>query len=841
MPLLSLTKTILSTFAQQWKGYWRVRRWLQLRTFFVLRMGFNVRSDVTQEIHASGVLWGLFRAAGRQVIFAILVAIALQFTSHWLETNFTTLNVPSPDDGAYSTFLTMVASVAGVFIGLYYAAITTIAASSYAKLPSGVRALLTAERQGGTYIRYLAFLACLCTVLLAIRLIGFKPLPLAVPLIAVFACIGIVAFVKLGQRVFVFFNPVTLSGYVVEDIVKCVKGVADGGYRWKDPSFQKHGHVRAKAELETMAALVSLCKQPDESRKDSLSGLCLEMSRLFLEYLKKKPRIPTASQWYETAIEFVDFYRSDESTVLLAHHTGSLPSPSQARNLFWFEENVERLISDAILYYYESGDEDNLGDVGALLPTIVEALCKSGEAKRASKLIDSVVTLFNQQYMKPTLALPGSDGLRLRLIASELVGRAMIQLVLGVRSFAVDMTAEFLKTTVKTATLFHTDGPYKFGTPCAILSQLEELNAQLLVEPRIEGRRITEGWFIEEHIRQALSRCIAECVETLYIDAPSIAQLAISCLPVTRFPWEMASIVRSETEMLSKLLVHLPAMCAAHAKLVGDGRIQGLKWSTIDETVFAQKMKAAAVQNSIASARLAPLLSRLSRPKYLPDYAGLFLHDSGEAIIEALLTGEDDVFFELFPPYFDGCIALVVGAIANQEQLKRAPEYEVGVALAPLSELINISGYAILMSEARQVATAKDAVAAQWDGFLQSGEHQDQLLIFLATCVPMFDDVTFPQHRMQVRFEWSQKVVHALSKLLKVDLGYGAYGQDEDEEIQHPSALVRAVAGAVAVGTLQYAGGDIFRATYLTKYPQIPAVAGWRNLAGVLKAEQRST
>jgi hypothetical protein len=141
-----------------YRAFWKVRSTLAHLTFLVSRWALGIRRRGAQELADSRALRGIFRSIGLQWIFAVATATAVQATNPLLASAYTFLGWKAPEDGIYGTLLAAVCSIGAVFIGLYYAGLTAVGTSTYARLPQSVRELLVGERLGNTYMRFLSFL-----------------------------------------------------------------------------------------------------------------------------------------------------------------------------------------------------------------------------------------------------------------------------------------------------------------------------------------------------------------------------------------------------------------------------------------------------------------------------------------------------------------------------------------------------------------------------------------------------------------------------------------------------------------------------------------------------------
>jgi hypothetical protein len=138
----------------------------------------------------------------------------------------------------YATLLGTIAQVTGVFLGLYFTAVSAVASAAYAKVPNTVRALVVEEKVGNVYIRLVAFEAALATFLLAAHTLGIFLGYLNLVLVSVGAVFSIFAFVFLGFRTFYFFDPTQLVGYVERDFRRAVISVTPQRRGWAQPPLQ---------------------------------------------------------------------------------------------------------------------------------------------------------------------------------------------------------------------------------------------------------------------------------------------------------------------------------------------------------------------------------------------------------------------------------------------------------------------------------------------------------------------------------------------------------------------------------------------------------------------------
>jgi len=201
-------------FLSQYRFYWRLRTLGYKLLFWVGVRKFNYQNSVRDKKEKYVGLRNLFQITQMQLMSALLFAALLQIVDPIVYNFYNLTFLKIPDDSDYVTFMVTISGIGGVFIGLYYAAISTIGGSIYAKVPNNVRDLLAQERIGNVYMHFLSFTTFLGVSLVSFRVLGFERVYLAIPVMLIGAGIGIIAFVKLGQRAFYLFDPTALSHHL---------------------------------------------------------------------------------------------------------------------------------------------------------------------------------------------------------------------------------------------------------------------------------------------------------------------------------------------------------------------------------------------------------------------------------------------------------------------------------------------------------------------------------------------------------------------------------------------------------------------------------------------------
>jgi hypothetical protein len=122
----------LRLFLAQFRAFWQLRARLGDAALTVRRVSFRFRTRAGEEADSSSAI----RHIARLTLVDFTVAFVLSAAVWWANPRVTVL--PSVDSATYIQLASGIAQIGGVFIGLYYAAITAAMTAVYAQMPCTV-------------------------------------------------------------------------------------------------------------------------------------------------------------------------------------------------------------------------------------------------------------------------------------------------------------------------------------------------------------------------------------------------------------------------------------------------------------------------------------------------------------------------------------------------------------------------------------------------------------------------------------------------------------------------------------------------------------------------------
>ena len=340
---MSLRDETSSTFSQR-KTYWKARSGLRQLRFVCFRALFGARIRARETRIFTSSFGALVRVSLFDVVVGIGLAVALQVVSLHIGRWSHKHGFLVEDAGIYGALLGAVAGMGGLFIGLYYAAVSTVASSIYQSVPNDIRGLLARDRLGTSYMRFLAVLTYSEVCLFAFLVAGIAPAILAIPLVVIGAGFTIVGFIRLGARAFNLFDPTALSDRLLGDLRQAFESVQAGRFRWSDPSFQNHARRLAENSIDSITVVAELTEKAEHLSGRPYISLSRRIISFLVEYEAARKTIPTESLWHAETFVHSGWYVAADSNTTLGHNTSTMLQPKPTRNRRWIEASLMKPI-----------------------------------------------------------------------------------------------------------------------------------------------------------------------------------------------------------------------------------------------------------------------------------------------------------------------------------------------------------------------------------------------------------------------------------------------------------------------------------------------------------------
>lgn len=827
-----------STFLRlsQSRGFWQLRAKVERLRFRVLRRLFQTRYFGRQKRTNARILLSVLKLTISQLTFAICTALVLQGIEILL-VPYLVGRWAIPDRANYVSWLSAMAQIGGVFIALYFTAVTAAAGAIYAQVPNNIRDLLTSERVGNVYIRYLTLATFLPLCLVALQFAGLEPIRLAVPVATIMAGIGIIAFTALGVRAFNLFDPTKLADSLFVDLGAWLDQVSAGGFQWTDRSFQAHAHRQASNIVNTLQTLSDLAAANANLESTSLLELSLSVLALLDVYQHKKLLIPTGSLWFEQKYVHKSWYETEDSAVQMAQRAGISLNPNPVSECNWLEDRLQNIPIRCFELNLRRKRLDNIRDLLSGVDRYLATMSMNGDVKAAITL---AVKLLDEYEKSSTANVGAAESHEEK---AEDVGMADVACLLPIRimvAYRMGLEQRSPEATTRRLSKIRWQKQKSLYTNHLVaeeLRQVEWMLPRIQMELEVEGRVLTPVWYEQDIVSKFQAESLRECVNLIIDSGNSFFQSWSERLSKAGRPWQSAAVLSRQLEYLNKLeRYNLPFFIKHSESLAASKHLTDLAWPDLSSEPWLGRTRDLRSKLVRAIAGHILPLSKAPRPDGVPDYRGQFINETGENLFDSLLGRRVEDVQALIGPYVGGTFALFGEMRPTAADFDVWAEQKLQIAAAPVLDALELCGYGRLFSELYSDDPLWGAVSGVWDRFLQQSPGTlPWLAAISAGGTPRFQ---IP-HRGILRTNWSMRVQHELRKLQRHRAAFdGVVAYSMYDTVDHPSPLVRYCARNEL-----HQGKDIFVATYLSRRPGGEKL-DWgheaRNLSEALEREQSS-
>lgn len=623
--------------------------------------------------------------------------------------------------------LTIIASVTGVILALFYPVLATIASTAYAKVHANVRNLLLSEKETQGYLRRLTYLTAFALIVLLFTSFGYNPGNLIITYLLFYCLIVLFGILKIGLGVYNLLEPASLITLINDKLTTSINEVTSKAPYYHDPAFQKFYRQEASKQISNLELITNLS---DSRGVQDFSFLkCNQYSFEVLNYyLRIKASIPRNSEWFPLLNIHKSYFESDMTERGLSKNTSTYIRPSQEKNNLWFEEMVIETTTNAVDKVVSSGRYDLLAQSMTHSKGTIEILGHQFNTDVAEKLLTS----FRQNLESLTKEIKAKDKLsdysdwRAELESIEVFAYSVFAFQYGflqsIENFnAAKFNVEYMKINWQEGSSI-----YKTTFNSELYSTLDRFVENHLNEIEVEGKRVTPDWYYMQ------SLC-AEYLISISKKLPATIEFTNKYLvEITKeLDRNGMSLVASFSshiglEVVRKLRFRLNEVRETLKTLDVFEKSKGeFNWSTPDY----KKLEKSLLNYEkdffeITHKNIFPI-SKLIWSNKFPD---IFAHSY--SIVSRYLNrcfeeNDKQLFIEVFPLFLSAAIK----AFENNNRNFKHYNMPENISYQSLVDLMEISGYAYLYSEIHNDRKYWEVTKESWNIGFTASEQNIMILV----------------------------------------------------------------------------------------------------------------
>jgi hypothetical protein len=836
-------KNRLVILIRQFKVFWKLRTLLKKIEFLIIKYFLQSKISIEETSLSANIKWQLIKTS----IWPMLKAITASFLLYWLNKKFSPYYPEAITTDklldSYTSLLGTIAGVGGIFIGLYYAGLTSAGSSIYSTVPNNIRNLLARERRGATYMNFLSFMTFLSLSLIIFNFLGFGAGRLGAVFAVFLAGVGIFIFVHLGKLAFNYFDPSILAEPFYYDLRNFVNKITCRSYFYNNQSVQNHFNKEASATIDTLKTLTEIIEKPKHLNGKSYLELSGNILNFLVFYQKQKQYIPTKSYWYRIKYKHQDWYKSDSSSIEIAQKTGTLISPKNVQENNWLEDELIEIPLNCFRINLTEKRHEIVLSLIRWFKFYLKELIKHGEVKKALEIYKNLIKLFLENTKIDTLKY--ADSLE-NIAAFENLTSIKIDLLITYSMELSKITSAVIAQQLEKIDWFNVESVYNSNFPTYLLSDIEWLQKSISFEIEAEGKVISPYWYQKELITLWHSKKIMENINAFVHSSNTIRGWILKNVPIENNPWLASCFLSREMEYFNKLKNRIKQFEEYWPTLVEKHRIEKLPWPVVD----FDKLNVSINNQYQAFLKHLPeatnSLNKKIRTDELPDYFGQFLFGMGEAVFNSAANNENEIAKEIFPGFFTGSLSKFTQIFPDASIPSWQFDNAFLIACGPILDLIELSGYTKLFSEYYKRDDLWEKVKQTWNLYLS--ENTQKKMEFMATLIRFEEQRPTISSSSLHRTGWSQSIFRLFSN--EIDLisddrskGRGQFAVIGYETIAlHESPLVRLF--ATDRFHSYYDGTDIFISEYFLTHPEAQKIEFQRkskDLKDGLEREDKNT
>ena len=174
-------------------------------------------------------------------MYGVVVVILLETLSSVLPIAIS-ISIPAETS---RQFLATVVTAVGIFLGLYFTAVSAVAGSLFMRATNDLQELFLRDPKGRDYIRTLGLTTIIGIYYLGLGTIGYDFNIVGLVAIILLISYAVIRLITIGFRTFHFIHPVDASMTITDDAAYAIKGSSVGGFGWKKDYLQNHYRKQA--------------------------------------------------------------------------------------------------------------------------------------------------------------------------------------------------------------------------------------------------------------------------------------------------------------------------------------------------------------------------------------------------------------------------------------------------------------------------------------------------------------------------------------------------------------------------------------------------------------------
>lgn len=636
------------------------------------------------------------------------------------------------DQTLISDILIALVSVAGVFLGLYCSYIATIFSSKYVNAPQQISNLFRDDLINSKSIKSIANYMIFSIIVIISNLLYDNIGVITIAIDFILAIYMIVSYVYIGKRILTMSNTYSVSESIYHSFFREFKKLSQYSAFRKDANFQNHIKKVAYNNIETLKIINTYNLETEENKTQSLFNFMYNNLILLEAYIHIKKRIPYNSFWFKTT-EYRKWYKASDDELITALNTGTFLKNEDATDNYWFEKEIIKINELGLDELIKSNEFDLIRKYIGCLEIIVS---DSIEINSSTYWINYCETI-QKKIVNVIETSNTSTENELSLIES--LSMVYLQFAIDLNKYINDFNLnEILQYSIENVKFEKYKYFQFFNNPV-----LEKIYKSIKVEKKIEKRRITPDWYIQQYVSKQIYDEFVELCSSLDRINNNIVNLANEF--TSKQKYSAATFVYSKyIEWYHKIYNITPNLntilkeSKKYHKETTNYIWEDYNFDTLIDDIKSSYYETLSKWGDCASFFT---LSEWDNYDDFPDMLGACYNNICNFLVQSLVSDDFSAFEKTYPSLWK--TAILYQELIRKELIKIKEPYKQSAVIMTLSNPIldfgNISGYAYLWGEIIGDEKWKDLIADYFEQMIDNFKEDKE-----QKCIKISEFLTMP-------------------------------------------------------------------------------------------------
>lgn len=749
-------------------GYWRIKKLKNSLLLIIKRLLYRFYSFYNRKEREIPFTVKLLFELFKKVIISTFVVFFLFYIDSrfilWetLKVNYTLL----------SDALIAGVSISGIFLGLFFANMSTVYSSRYANAPESVRALFENDLITNTSIKSIIQYIILTLTILVSNFAGNTPGIITILIIMLYSIKIIISFALIGKRMYQFSDTYEITSSIYNDLHKLFDNVSKKKLFKNDISFQHHFQKRCTKLIKILAEINDFNFEENRIRSSSILNFMINNINIFCGYWKIKNYINYNSLWFKEKYLYKKWSLTDDHEIAMALATGTTLKPNHEKDYFWLEDTVFSINEKCLNRMIEDKNFSVLLSYMKFISNMIKFAVESFSVEYFIRQITIIETLINKlsEY---------EDKLEDEFAAiMDTYTLMYVNFGLSINEYLSKVNIETLiESSIKI--ISYQKIPIK-KYPFLNNKQMEKFFDGINAEINIEQKRITPEWFIKQMVAQNYYNKLIEFAKYIdYIHNEKLIELGVNLIKKERYFSAMVILSRA-TEINSKFKTSIDFLDKAFKQLKRWHIEKSFTWIENPTEDIIKKCSNTLIKLPELWIKSTTALTILKKDK-LKDYPD-FLGYSYNNLCELGITAIEENNYELFEKVYDNLLPFSL--LYQEETRKTLIDISLGkikdahlkVFLSPILEYSDISGYSILWGELFSDMRWKELVERKLKDHLSKFPASEGMADRFISAIKGAEGLSFGfYNRDIIHTQWQQRIYSRIRESKILEYEYNTY------------------------------------------------------------------